>query len=144
MSDRIGRRKRKAVSDRAHGYCEYCRSPESFSSWFFSVDHIVPISKGGTSDLNNLALCCLGCNNTKYNRIDGEDPLTGVLVTLFNPRSQRWAEHFRWSEDSSKMVGLTAIGRATISVLGLNRDCLVRSRRALTDVGKHPPREEES
>lgn len=30
-----------------------------------TVDHVVPISKGGTSTLDNLKLCCYGCNRSK-------------------------------------------------------------------------------
>jgi hypothetical protein len=40
------------------------------------------------------------------------------------------------------MEGLTATGRATISVLQLNRETLVNFRRILGAAGEHPPREE--
>jgi hypothetical protein len=106
---------------------------------YFSVDHIVPLSRGGTSDPDNLALCCQGCNNKKYNKVDGKDPLTGQVVKLFHPRNHRWDVHFRWSEDFLRVEGLTAMGRATIAVLDLNRDSLIRFRQALIAAGKHPP-----
>ncbi len=44
------------------------------------------------------------------------DPQTEQEVPLFNPRADRWNDHFAWDEDW-QIVGLTAIGCATIDVL---------------------------
>jgi len=30
-----------------------------------AVDHVIPYSKGGTEDLDNLVLCCQSCNSGK-------------------------------------------------------------------------------
>jgi hypothetical protein len=65
------------------------------------------------------------------------------LVPLFNPRQQRWDEHFAWSEDSLRITGLTPVGRATVEALQLNREGLVNMRRVLYAVGEHPPQETE-
>lgn len=40
----------------------------------FEVDHIVPVSKGGTSDLSNLQLAHPACNNAKHATWDGTAP----------------------------------------------------------------------
>lgn len=40
-----------------------------------SLDHVVPLSKGGAHDPSNVALAHLGCNTAKNNRVDGEQPL---------------------------------------------------------------------
>lgn len=40
-----------------------------------TLDHVVPISKGGTNNIHNLIMLCSPCNSFKYNRIllqDGE------------------------------------------------------------------------
>jgi len=37
------------------------------------------------------------------------------------------------------MVGLTAIGRATISLLNLNREGVINLRELLRERGQHPP-----
>ena len=42
------------------------------------------------------------------------DPETGVETALFNPRIQNWNDHFRWDEARTGLVGLTAVGRATV------------------------------
>lgn len=33
-----------------------------------TIDHVIPVSKGGTWMLENLVLCCLGCNQWKGER----------------------------------------------------------------------------
>ena len=94
---------------------------------------------GGPTELENLALACHGCNQHKGKQTSAQDPLTGILASLFHPREHRWDEHFAWSEDFTMMVGLTEIGRATISALQLNRPGLVNLRRALYAIAEHPP-----
>ena len=61
-------------------------------------------------------------------------------VPLFNPRKQIWAEHFAWSEDGTKIIGLTACGRATVVVLQLNNLIAVMVRREWVTAGWHPPK----
>jgi 5-methylcytosine-specific restriction endonuclease McrA len=40
---------KKQVSDRARGCCEYCKSQRKFSPSSFEIEHIIPISRGGTN-----------------------------------------------------------------------------------------------
>lgn len=99
----------------------------------------MPLSRGGTNELDNLALACSGCNGRKYNKLEASDPVTGELAPLFNPRTQLWEDHLCWSEDYSEVIALTSVGRVTIDVLQLNRRGLVNMRHALYQSGKHPP-----
>lgn len=87
----------------------------------------------------NLALACQGCNGHKYTSVEAQDPLRGEIVPLFHPRRDDWIEHFVWSEDWTRIVGLTPIGRATVEKLRLNRPELVNLRRVLRAQGEHPP-----
>jgi hypothetical protein len=128
---RIGAGTRRAVVERADNVCEYCRSPHEFSIDSFAIDHIDPISTGGGSELDNLALACLQCNNAKHDAVDAVDPETGRLAPLFNPRTEKWGDHFRWSEDRLTIVPVSSVGRATVSRLSLNRTGVVNVRRAL-------------
>jgi hypothetical protein len=105
----------------------------------FSAEHILPISKGGLDDLVNLAWSCLGCNLYKGATTHVFDLLTGDLASLYNPRTEKWTEHFEWSENFSVIVGKTPTGRATITSLKLNRIGLVNLRKILVAAGKHPP-----
>jgi hypothetical protein len=58
---------------------------------------------------------------------------------LFNPRRDKWTTHFAWTDDATQVLGLTAIGRATVEALQLNRAALINLRRALIKAGEHPP-----
>ena len=137
---RLSKKQKEAVSERAKQCCEYCSSQLRFSPDPFSVEHIVPISKEGTDNLDNLALACQGCNSRKYTATSAVDPASGQEVTLFNPRQDNWHEHFIWSDDFSLVVGVTPTGRATIVKLQLNRVGVVNLRKVLTLQEEHPPK----
>jgi hypothetical protein len=114
-------------------------SPEAYSPDPFAVEHIVPIIRGGNNRLANLAYSCQGCNNHKYTSVEALDPVSGESVPLYNPRRRQWREHFGWSEDHLRIVGLTPAGRATVERLRLNRPHVVNLRRLLRANGEHPP-----
>lgn len=130
---------KQTIIERARGCCEYCRSQALFSTQAYSVEHIIPVSYGGETVSDNLALACQGCNNHKYTKTKGRDLVSGEMVPLYNPRQQPWQEHFTWNEDFTIIVGLTPTGRATVETLKLNREGLVNLRRVLYAMGEHPP-----
>lgn len=130
---------RQFVLERAHACCEYCQSQMRYATHGFSVEHILPKAKGGTDDLENLALACQGCNNFKFTRTEARDPVTGQIAPLYHPRVHVWLEHFTWSDDFTLLVGLTPTGRASVEVLQLNREGVVNLRRVLHTLGDHPP-----
>lgn len=130
---------RRQVIERAAGGCEYCRSNSKFSDTPFDVEHILPESKGGKSELPNLALACHGCNFYKSNKTEFFDAVIDKNVRIFHPRTDAWNEHFIWTSDFTEIVGLTAVGRATIDALNLNREGLINQRQLLYKYGKPPP-----
>jgi hypothetical protein len=103
----------------------------------FHVEHIVPRSRGGATNLDNLAWSCPGCNLRKSDRVEALDPQSGVIVPLFNPRTDRWSEHFRWQ--GYLLIGQTSVGRATESILELNHPRRVLIRQAEELFGLFPP-----
>lgn len=127
------------VIKRAKGFCEYCRTDSDFSDSPFDVEHIIPISKDGKTEIENLALSCHGCNLYKSNKIESFDAVSEKVVKLFNPRKDVWNEHFDWAENYAVIVGLTSNGRATVEALKLNRKGLMNQRKALYILGQHPP-----
>lgn len=105
------------------------------------IEHIIPLSKGGCNDESNLWIACPLCNSHKGDRIQAKDPETNQIFPLFNPRTQIWQEHFQWSEDGTRIIGKTPIGRATVNALRLDSDpdaLLVRSY--WVEAGWHPPK----
>ncbi|WP_322744466.1 MULTISPECIES: HNH endonuclease signature motif containing protein [unclassified Coleofasciculus] len=70
-------KQKEAIARRAGGCCEYCRSQARFSPDPFSIEHIIPRSKNGTDEDDNLALACQGCNNRKYTHVEARDPVSG-------------------------------------------------------------------
>lgn len=105
------------------------------------VDHLIPEALGGQTVEENLWLACNRCNEHKSDRIQAVDPQSGALTPLFNPRTQLWREHFVWSSSGEQIIGQTAIGRATVEALRLNRPALVASRRIWVAAGLHPPKD---
>lgn len=127
----------RVVESRAGHRCEYCRMHQSLQGASFHVEHIAPLSLGGTDDLDNLAWACPGCNLKKSNRVTAVDPATGIEVRLLHPRRDHWEEHLAWQ--GYILVGLTPIGRALIAAFDLNyaRRCRVRQAEEL--FGLFPP-----
>jgi hypothetical protein len=102
----------------------------------FHVEHIVPASRGGPTVLDNLAWACPSCNLHKSDRTGGLDPETGEGVLLFNPRTQVWHEHFQFV--AYQVLGLTATGRATVSLLDLDHPRRLLIRQAEEMFGLFP------
>jgi hypothetical protein len=51
-----------------HGFtCHICSKPIHYTD--FSIDHIIPISRGGTQDLDNLLPAHKVCNSQKSNKL---------------------------------------------------------------------------
>jgi hypothetical protein len=106
---------------------------------WLQVDHIYPVVKGGTDDLDNLCLACELCNQYKWTKVDGVDPLTGEVSPLYHPRKMRWTDHFVWSSDGTRLIGQTVCGRATVEALRLNNPLAIAVRRNWIIAGWHPP-----
>jgi hypothetical protein len=130
---------RQLVRLRAGNRCEYCLSFQDYVMGIFQIDHACPIAKGGQDTEDNLCLACELCNLYKWTKTEAIDPQTQESIGLFNPRQQRWAEHFAWSDDGTEIVGLTGCGRATVVGLRLNNSLSVTVRRNWVRAGWHPP-----
>ena len=130
---------RAKVRTQAGNRCGYCLVCQECVPWVLEIEHIVPKSKGGADDEENLWLVCHSCNLFKSDQTHGRDPLTGRRVRLFNPRRQQWKRHFCWSEDGAFIIGRTACGRATVAALNLNNLVAVTVRRNWIAAGWHPP-----
>jgi hypothetical protein len=127
----------RLVVERAGDRCEYCRMHQALPGGTFHVEHIIPRALGGSSERDNLAWACPGCNLKKSDRVEVNDPDSGRVVPLFHPRADRWSGHFRW--DGSRLVGQSAVGRATIAALDLNHPRRLLIREAESHFHLFPP-----
>jgi hypothetical protein len=132
---------RERVARTAGSRCGYCRTPESIAGFRLSIEHLVPEAKGGRTVEANLWLACHARNEFKGARTLGRDPAMGRRIRLWNPRRDRWPDHFCWSEDGTEIIGLTPRGRATVAALQLNRPELVAARSLRVQAGWWPPQD---
>ena len=122
---------RAAVRRRAGDRCEYCRLPQAAEpDSRFHIEHIVARQHGGTDDEANLALACHRCNRHKGPNLSGIDPASNQPALLFRPRRESGEEHFRMEQ--FEVIGLTATGRTTVSLLQMNAPVRVELRRWIT------------
>jgi 5-methylcytosine-specific restriction endonuclease McrA len=127
---------RRLVIARANNRCEYCTLSQEGQEATFHVDHVIPVSAGGQTIPDNLALACVSCSLRKAARQMIFDLESGEQVPIFNPRQDNWQQHFRWQ--GVQVIGLTAIGRATIDALDLNRELILSIREVELLLQRHP------
>ncbi|WP_017298892.1 HNH endonuclease [Nodosilinea nodulosa] len=139
MSAYISSALQRQIRDRFANCCAYCRTAEALTVTTFEFEHIVPLSADGTTDFENLCLACPTCNRHKANRQTAIDPESQAVAPLFHPQQQSWSDHFAWNADTTEIIGLTAIGRATVAMLKMNRPQMSRVRRMWVKLGEHPP-----
>jgi hypothetical protein len=104
----------------------------------FEVEHILPVSREGANDESNMALACRACNLHKSDHLTGIDAETQRAAHLFHPRLERWEEHFRVDTETGEVLGLTAVGRATVACLRMNDPVPLAARRQWIQLGIFP------
>jgi hypothetical protein len=107
--------------------------PEGYYPHRHQADHIIPQKHDGTDDIENLAWACFSCNLRKGTDISAYDTETRLLTPLYNPRTDKWSNHFALASD--KIIGVTAMGRITVRLLQLNHPDQVALRKALREAG---------
>jgi hypothetical protein len=127
---------RTAVALRADQRYEYCGLSQVGQEAIFHIDHVLPRAAGGPTTDDNLALARISCSLHKAARQSALDPDSNEETPLFNPRTQKWAEHFHWNGEIA--IGLTPIGRATVTALKMNRPLIVAIRMEEAIRGRHP------
>jgi hypothetical protein len=115
---------RQLVEARAGGSCEYCRLLQAATGVTFHIEHFLPRSRGGRTEMSNLVLSCPGCNLAKADRTSGVTR-TGSAQALFNPRQYEpwllgWHLHFTLDRGSGIILPRTATGVVTAKTLRIN------------------------
>jgi hypothetical protein len=134
--NRISATLRRLVNQRAKGLCEYCLIHENDTFLGCQFEHIISKKHGGPTNQANLALACVFCNQAKGTDIATIARSTGRISRLYNPRTDLWAEHFRF--DGTRIIGLTEIGEATAALLAFNHPDRILEREELVKAGRYP------
>lgn len=137
----ISTKLRQQIAVDARHRCGYCLTTTQIIGRPMVIDHLSPEAKGGATERENLWLACRRCNEFKGTRTQATDPLTDEQVPLFNPRWQSWRVHSSWNARATHVVGLTAVGRATVIALRLNNPDIVGARALWVQAGWHPPKD---
>lgn len=113
---------RRIATVRAHYLCEYCLIHADDTYWGCQIDHIISEKHGGATTVDNLAHTYTFCNRNKGSDIGSmlaaTKPQERQFVRFFNPRIDRWSNHFHL--DRIVITPLTAIGKITANILGFN------------------------
>jgi hypothetical protein len=128
----MNREARNFVRRRAGERCEYCGLAQADLPFFrFQIEHVQPRQHLGGDDPENLALACEHCNQHKGTNLSAVDPLMRKIVPIFNPRVDRWSDHFEI--EGPVVIGLTEIGRAMVRLLQMNSESRVILRRDIEE-----------
>lgn len=126
---------RREVAARADFLCEYCLIAEEDTFFGCEVEHIISLKHGGSSALSNLAYACAFCNRHKGSDV-GSVSQSGGFTRFFNPRTDRWSEHFQLF--TNVIQHLSVIGEVTARVLRFNDTDRLLERARLISAGSYP------
>ncbi len=128
---------RRLVATRAHRLCEYCLMHEDDTYFGCQVDHIISEKHDGPTNAENTAYACTFCNRNKGSDIGSLIWHTNQFVRFYNPRIDRWWDHFRLN--GITILPLTEIGEVTVKILDLNHVDRLFEREELQRQGLYPP-----
>ena len=146
---------RLAVRMRARDACEYCLLPTTSE---FHVEAVVPPllweeyqasklavrpdgQRAGPEHIDNYVWICPFCDHARQRQV--EAAVGREAHRLFDPRRDRWAQHFLILEGTPLVCGHSAIGRATELALALNDPRStgpLGARQEMVLAGRYPPR----
>ncbi len=89
------------VRSMAKNRCGYCLSPQKLVMARLEIEHIIPVSKGGSSEESNLWLACPICNSHKAGKIEAIDPVTDEVMAY--PCKGAKIANVDWSFQPSKI-----------------------------------------
>jgi len=127
---------RQFVRTRAKSLCEYCLIHEEDTYFGCQVDHIISEKHGGATQESNLAYACTYCNRNKGSDIGSIVQETRLFCRFFNPRIDRWTDHF--GLEGVSIAALTPIGEVTIRILDFNHVERLIERTELATLGRYP------
>jgi hypothetical protein len=132
----IGAEIRRLVVERSEGLCEYCLIAEEDTFLGCQLDHIISEKHRGATLSENLANACVFCNQAKGTDIGSIHWDSGELIRFFNPRTDRWSDHFALS--GYRIEPRTEVGTVTARILSFNSVERLLERQALQLLDRYP------
>ena len=70
---------RKRIIARDQGICAYCGAENATT-----VDHVIPVARGGDDNENNLVCACVRCNTSKGKKMPADffEPVSTTILSL--------------------------------------------------------------
>jgi len=93
----------------ANGKCEYCGV--TVDEHTAMVDHKIPLSKGGSSDIDNLAIACQKCNIMKADRILG-----GISGPMVESAAKLWIHAYLKSPKVTLFISIIGLVVTAFSI----------------------------
>jgi 5-methylcytosine-specific restriction endonuclease McrA len=88
--------------------CQYCA--HSYPTQELTFDHVVPVSRGGRKDWENIVTCCVSCNRRKGGRTPAEagmhlvrpprrpDSAPAIRITIgLRSAPDSWRDYLYWN-----------------------------------------------
>jgi hypothetical protein len=138
MSTYVPASLRRFVVARAGGVCEYCLIHDDDTFFGCQIEHVISEKHGGATREENLAHACPFCNSHKGTDIGSISARSGLLVRLYNPRTDRWGANFALQADGVTIQALTEIAEVTVKLLQLNHPDRILERQSLAIVDRYP------
>ena len=104
----ISKKLRFEVYKRDKFTCQYCgrKAPDVV----LNIDHIMPVSKGGTNDILNLITTCFECNNGKSNILLNEESILNkqrLQLEQLQERREQIEMMFEWKKSLEHLDDFT-------------------------------------
>lgn len=125
----IPKKLRQKIFERDNFTCVYCGAREYEEP--LEIDHVIPISKGGTNNINNLVTSCRTCNRIKHSDIPTPRQLKSIAKALGTTRVtvSRWESGESDPSDKVK-IELAKVLNTTIAYLMGETDSPERNKAA--------------
>jgi 5-methylcytosine-specific restriction endonuclease McrA len=99
---------RQNIYARDRYHCQYCGS--KFPTEELTYDHVIPKSRGGKTQWENIVTCCVECNRQKGGRTPSEASMSlirepsrpswvpAIRITIRYPKiPESWRDYFYWN-----------------------------------------------
>lgn len=123
---------KRRIEAESHGRCAHCGGHISRSDGTMTIEHVIPLHKGGTNEPDNLVALCKACNKEKGNDVVHPSEYYPMLPAARRKALSRYFEKWLGSVDCMAYDTLFVLDRFTLTCQWMTqllaKDGNVRSR----------------